>query len=59
VKIPKRKQTEPRQVPRPHEPTPEEREAAEDRADIAAAKEALKEPGRIPFEHVKAELGLK
>jgi len=57
MSAPKRKHTEPRPLPR--EPTHEEREAAEDRVDTEAAQEALKEPGRIPFERVKAELGLK
>jgi prevent-host-death family protein len=30
----------------------------EDRIDVEAAKKALKEKGRIPWEKVKAELGL-
>ena len=35
------------------------REAAEDAADIAAAREAEKEPGSIPWEQVKRDLGLE
>jgi len=35
-----------------------EREAAEDRADIRAARRALREPGTIPWDKVKRELGL-
>lgn len=34
-------------------------EAIEDRVDLAAAKKALKEKGRIPWADVKKELGLK
>lgn len=30
----------------------------EDRQDIAAAKKALQEPGEIPWEQIKKELGL-
>jgi prevent-host-death family protein len=30
----------------------------EDRLDLAAARKALKEPGRIPWEKVKKDLGL-
>lgn len=30
----------------------------ENRLDLAAARKALKEPGRIPWEKVKKELGL-
>jgi len=30
----------------------------EDRFDLEAAREALKEPGAIPWEEVKADLGL-
>jgi PHD/YefM family antitoxin component YafN of YafNO toxin-antitoxin module len=33
-------------------------EALEDRMDIEAIREALKEPGSIPWEQVKANLGL-
>jgi len=33
-------------------------EALEDRIDLAAARRALKEPGRIPWEKVKKDLGL-
>jgi prevent-host-death family protein len=32
--------------------------ALEDRMDLAAARKALKEPGRIPWEKVKRDLGL-
>lgn len=32
--------------------------ALEDRMDLAAARKALKEPGRIPWEKVKKDLGL-
>ncbi|MBI5488662.1 MAG: prevent-host-death family protein [Deltaproteobacteria bacterium] len=35
------------------------REAAEDAADIAAAREAEKEPGSIPWEKVKRDLRLE
>ena len=31
----------------------------EDEADVKAAKKALKEKGRIPFEEVKKRLGMK
>ena len=34
------------------------REAEEDAADIAAAREAEKEPGSIPYEEVRRRLGL-
>jgi prevent-host-death family protein len=34
-------------------------EAIEDRMDLAAARKALKEKGRIPWAEVKKELGLK
>jgi prevent-host-death family protein len=34
-------------------------EVLEDRMDLAAAKKALKEKGRIPWGEVKKELGLK
>jgi len=30
----------------------------EDRIDLASARKALKEPGRIPWERVKKDLGL-
>ncbi len=33
-------------------------EELEDRMDLEAAREALKEPGTIPWEKVKADLGL-
>jgi prevent-host-death family protein len=33
-------------------------EAMEDRVDLALAKKALKEKGRIPWERAKKELGL-
>ena len=33
-------------------------EELEDRIDIAAAKKALKEKGRIPYEKIRRELGL-
>lgn len=33
-------------------------EELEDRIDIAAAKKALKEKGRIPYEKIRHELGL-
>ena len=33
-------------------------QALEDRIDLAAARRALKEPGRIPWEKVKKDLGL-
>jgi prevent-host-death family protein len=33
-------------------------EKLEDRMDLEAAREALKEPGTIPWEKVKADLGL-
>jgi prevent-host-death family protein len=33
-------------------------QALEDRIDLAAARKALKEPGRIPWEKVKKDLGL-
>lgn len=33
-------------------------EELEDRLDIEAAREALREPGRIPYEEVRRELGL-
>lgn len=33
-------------------------EKLEDRIDLEAAREALKEPGSIPWEKVKADLGL-
>ena len=33
-------------------------EELEDRLDLEAAREALKEPGSIPWEEVKADLGL-
>jgi len=33
-------------------------EALEDRIDLEAAREALKEPGSVPWETVKARLGL-
>jgi prevent-host-death family protein len=33
-------------------------EALEDRMDLEAVREALKEPGTIPWEQVKADLGL-
>ncbi|MGP0069516.1 MAG: type II toxin-antitoxin system Phd/YefM family antitoxin [Isosphaeraceae bacterium] len=33
-------------------------EALEDRMDLEAVREALKEPGSIPWEQVKADLGL-
>jgi hypothetical protein len=33
-------------------------EALEDRMDLEAIREALKEPGSIPWEQVKANLGL-
>lgn len=33
-------------------------EELEDRADVEAAREALKEPGSIPWEKVKQDLGL-
>lgn len=33
-------------------------EELEDRVDLEAARKALKEKGRIPWEKVKAELGL-
>jgi prevent-host-death family protein len=35
-----------------------ERQAAEDRADVRAARQALREPGTIPWEKVKRQLGL-
>ena len=34
-------------------------EAIEDRVDLAAARKALKEKGRIPWAEVKKELGMK
>jgi prevent-host-death family protein len=34
-------------------------EALEDRADLTAAREARKEKGSVPWEQVKAELGLR
>lgn len=34
------------------------RKQREDYLDLLAAREALKEPGRVPFEDVKSELGL-
>jgi prevent-host-death family protein len=33
-------------------------EAMEDRVDVALAKKALKEKGRIPWAHAKKEIGL-
>jgi prevent-host-death family protein len=33
-------------------------EELEDRMDLEAARKALREPGRIPWEKVKAQLGL-
>jgi prevent-host-death family protein len=33
-------------------------QALEDRIDLAAARKALKEPGRISWENVKKDLGL-
>jgi hypothetical protein len=33
-------------------------EAREDRMDLEAVREALKEPGSIPWERVKVDLGL-
>ena len=33
-------------------------EALEDRMELEAVREALKEPGSIPWEQVKADLGL-
>ena len=38
--------------------TPEEIEEIEDRIDLEAAREALKEPGSIPWEKIKAAMGL-
>ncbi len=34
------------------------REAEEDRLDVEAAREAMKEPGAVPWEQVKTDLGL-
>lgn len=34
------------------------REAEEDRLDVEAARDAMKEPGAIPWETLKADLGL-
>lgn len=34
------------------------REEEEDRLDVAAAREARKEPGSVPWEKIKADLGL-
>jgi mRNA interferase RelE/StbE len=34
-------------------------QALEDRIDLAAARKALREPGRIPWEKVKQDLGLQ
>ncbi len=41
-----------------HFPPGELRELLEDLADMAEAREALAEPGEIPWEQVKAEAGL-
>ena len=33
-------------------------EALEDRLDLEAAREAMREPGTVPWEKIKADLGL-
>jgi antitoxin Phd len=33
-------------------------QALEDKIDLAAARKALREPGTVPWEKIKAELGL-